>query len=400
MKDADFIVFRDSLQIGNYDSSRSVLNSGDGRYYLINEKTSKLILRLKQSKSWEEVYQYFLIDEDTDLSLEEFKRFVYSVLNISTGETSEKRKSYLRLRLTIIKEKYAGVLGDFLSFLFKKDIFLFVFALFLVINICLLAFTSGNIVLSKDGWSYVIVFLLYSSSIIFHETGHIAACKRFGAEHGGIGIGFYLVFPVFWADVTGLWMLPRKERVITNLAGIHAQLFLNIIYFGAYLITGMPFLLVAADFIVLTSLFQLWPFMRYDGYWILSDILETPNLMKISGRKIKDLLLEWMGKKCLDKRTRKDWYLIIYAFSNTLLTIFYLLFVLTNHSEIVIHYPSVTMQVVTSLVDGHFVSTDFLMNYLIVSLFYYIVVKRSIEFGIKYIRQNRRQLLHMNSLEA
>lgn len=309
-------------------------------------------------------------------------------------------KSYLRLRLTVIKKEFAGALADMISFLFHKNFFPYAFGLLLVVNISFILFTAGQLSISNEGWSYLIVFGIYFISIILHEAGHISACRKFGAHHGGIGVGFYLVFPVFWADVTGLWMLRRKERVITNLAGIHTQLFINTLVIALYLVTGKPYFLLGADVIALSSIFQLWPFMRYDGYWILSDTLEAPNLMKVSAREIKDLLFELIGIKGKGIRNRKDWYLIIYAFSNAFLTILYILYVVINHGEIVVHYPTFTWQLVTDLINGHFVSSDLFVNYLIVTLFYYIVVKKSFDLAYKQIRQNKIHLFRLNSLKV
>ncbi len=388
------------MRVGSYDGSRFVLYNGDGKYYLINKKTKVLVDSLINSSNWDEAYKLFLTGFGDELTLDEFKEFIYSVLHIDNNSESKTRKSYLRLRLTLLNEKIAGSLGGLLTFLFKKKFFLYVFVLLLITNVSFILSTTSDIAISKDGWAYLVIFSIYIFSIVLHEIGHISACRRFGAQHGGIGVGFYLVFPVFWADVTGLWMLPRKERVITNLAGIHTQLFMNMVVMAAAFITGQSFLIIAADFIAMTSIFQLWPFMRYDGYWILSDTLETPNLMKISTSKIKELLLEWFTKREKSTRSYKDWYLIIYAFSNAFLTILYILFVVTNHGEIVIHYPTVTWRLVTSLVNGHFVSSDLLVNYLIVTLFYYIVVKKLFDLLYKYIKSSKYQLFHLNSLKA
>ncbi|HKI46360.1 MAG TPA: hypothetical protein VKA08_13610, partial [Balneolales bacterium] len=249
-------------------------------------------------------------------------------------------------------------------------------------------------------WSYLLVIVIYFLSVILHEVGHISACRKFQSRHGGIGIGFYLVFPVSWADVTGLWMLPRKERLITNLAGIHIQFFMNFFIIAAYFITGKPFLLLAADLIVFSSLFQLWPFMRYDGYWILSDALETPNLMSVSANQIRHLFLEWFGIKEKRGKSQKDWYLIIYAFSNTLLTILYILFIVIKHGEIVVHYPAVTWKLITGLINGHLAGSGLIVNYLMVTLFYYILIKKSYEWINKYIGARGFQLFHLDSTKV
>ena len=401
MNTLDFIALRDSLDVSNYDSVRCVLNNGDGKYYLINERTRDLVTKLKQANSWDEAYGHFMKDERADLTLDEFIKFIHSVLHISNhSDNPDTKKSYLRLRLTIIKKDLAAKLGDAFSFLFQRGSFFYALSILLFANLAFAFFTSRTISPPKDGWSYLIVTIIYIISVFLHEIGHISSCRKFGAKHGGVGIGFYLVFPVSWADVTGLWMLPRKERVITNLAGIYIQLLTNILIIAIYFITGKSYLLLAADLIFVTSLFQLWPFMRYDGYWILSDTLEAPNLMSLSANKFRSLVMEWSGNQPKRKKSSKDWYLIIYAFSNAFLTGLYILYVVVNHGEIVIHYPSVTEQLVISLINGHLTGSELFVNYLVVSLFYYIVIKKTVNFVSTRINLKGFHLFHLSSFKA
>jgi hypothetical protein len=122
--------------------------------------------------------------------------------------------------------------------------------------------------------------------------------------------------------------------------------------------------------------------------------------MSVSANKIRDLSLEWFGMKEKKGKSRKDWYLIIYAFSNTFLTILYILFIATKHGEIVIHYPAVTWELVTGLINGHLAGSEMIVNYLMVTLFYYILVKKSYEWISKYIGNRGLQLFHLDSTEV
>jgi putative peptide zinc metalloprotease protein len=67
------------------------------------------------------------------------------------------------------------------------------------------------------------LLVLYGCSIL-HEFGHAAAGKRFGATPGDIGFGFYFIAPVFFSDLSDVWKLPPKERIIVNLGGIYFEL--------------------------------------------------------------------------------------------------------------------------------------------------------------------------------
>src|SRR5207302_9571443 len=57
----------------------------------------------------------------------------------------------------------------------------------------------------------LLVFALGVVSAGFHEFGHAAACRYAGATPGGMGVGFYLVWPAFYTDVTDAYRLPRRD---------------------------------------------------------------------------------------------------------------------------------------------------------------------------------------------
>ena len=58
-------------------------------------------------------------------------------------------------------------------------------------------------------------------STLFHECGHAAACRYGGAKPGRIGIGIYLVWPVFYTDVTDSYRLTKTGRLRTDLGGVY-----------------------------------------------------------------------------------------------------------------------------------------------------------------------------------
>ncbi len=114
--------------------------------------------------------------------------------------------------------------------------------------------------------------------IVVHELGHLAACARFGAAHGGIGIGVYWCMPVFYADVNGAWMLPRLQRAAVDAGGVYLQCAYVLALGAAYLAwDAAPFLeaMVWTHFLMLHTLN---PVLKYDGYWLLTDLFGVSNL--------------------------------------------------------------------------------------------------------------------------
>ena len=75
-----------------------------------------------------------------------------------------------------------------------------------------------NFDLSKS-IKYFFVIKFFSTTL--HEIGHATATSFFGASHGGIGGGFYLFSPVYFADVTDIWRLKKWQRIVVNVAGVY-----------------------------------------------------------------------------------------------------------------------------------------------------------------------------------
>jgi len=138
--------------------------------------------------------------------------------------------------------------------------------------------------------------LLLFLSVLFHELGHLSACRYFGCPHGEVRAGLYLVFPVLYADVSAAWRLSRKERLVVDLGGVYFQLLLTLPLYLLLLLTQDPLcllLLLQLDAMVLLALN---PFLRFDGYWVCSDLLGVANLRARSLQAPRALLRRIRGK--------------------------------------------------------------------------------------------------------
>jgi Zn-dependent protease len=129
----------------------------------------------------------------------------------------------------------------------------------------------------------VSVFALISMFIImfFHELGHAAAVSRFGLRPSRIGAGFFLIFPALFADVSEIWRLRSRKRIVVNLAGVFVQSWISVLLLIAWLVAPAAFA-PALNAIYLVNLASiaanLIPFAKLDGYWVLADALDCPNL--------------------------------------------------------------------------------------------------------------------------
>lgn len=136
---------------------------------------------------------------------------------------------------------------------------------------------------------------------IIHEFGHGLSCKKFGGECHEMGLMLLVFTPCLYCNVSDSWMLPNKwQRVFIGAAGMYVELILASIatFVWWYSSPGfVNYLALAVVFIcsVSTVVFNGNPLLRFDGYYILMDILEIPNLRQ----KSTEVLKRWFQSFCL-----------------------------------------------------------------------------------------------------
>ncbi len=123
---------------------------------------------------------------------------------------------------------------------------------------------------------------------VLHEFGHGLACKRFGGRCHEMGLMFLVLTPCLYANVSDSWLLKSKwQRAFIAAAGMYVELVIASIAVFVWWFS-MPGLVhhLALNIIVVCSvstlLFNANPLLRYDGYYILADLLEIPNLRQKS----------------------------------------------------------------------------------------------------------------------
>lgn len=141
-------------------------------------------------------------------------------------------------------------------------------------------FTLQNLALT---W---VVFIFVKT---VHEFGHGLTCKHFGGEVHEMGALLIMFTPYLYCNVSDSWLLPdKRRRILVTAAGIFVEMTLAI--FAAWIwMYSAPGLLHQISFNIIftcsvsTLLFNANPLMKFDGYYMLSDALEVPNLKQKSG---------------------------------------------------------------------------------------------------------------------
>ena len=133
-------------------------------------------------------------------------------------------------------------------------------------------------------WTILSFWISLAVVKIIHEFGHGLTAKHFGGEVHEMGMLFLVLTPALYCDVTDSWLLPNKwHRIWISAAGIYVELFLASIatFVWFYSEPGLlNSLSMATMFIcsINTVLFNANPLLRYDGYYVMADWLEIPNL--------------------------------------------------------------------------------------------------------------------------
>ncbi|MGI8854682.1 MAG: hypothetical protein ACR2JW_02940, partial [Thermomicrobiales bacterium] len=162
-------------------------------------------------------------------------------------------------------------------------------------------------------WLTLVLLGVIVVGTAWHEFGHAAALEYGGGEVRGMGMGFYLVYPAFYTDVTDNYRLGRWARVRTDLGGFYFNLIFCLGLVGLYALTGQSFLLLGVLLIDVDIIHQCLPFVRLDGYWTLADITGIPDFFSYMGPFLRSVLP--IKKKEGDEKLPefKRWVKVLFA---------------------------------------------------------------------------------------
>ncbi len=151
---------------------------------------------------------------------------------------------------------------------------------------------QGVLAASNLPWLYVGLVLVK----LVHEFGHAIVCRRYGGEVHTMGVMFLLFTPVPYMDATSSWSFrSRWHRALVGASGMIAELFVAALATfvwaqtapGAVNSIAYNIMFVAS---VSTLLFNANPLLRFDGYYILSDLLDIPNLHQRATAQVRHVV--------------------------------------------------------------------------------------------------------------
>jgi putative peptide zinc metalloprotease protein len=189
---------------------------------------------------------------------------------------------------------------------------------------------------------FVFIFGLVVISAAFHEIGHATGCRYGGAKPGVMGAGLYLVWPAFYTDVTDAYRLGKGGRLRTDLGGVYFNSIFLLATVGLYLLTQVEALLVVVLALQFEMLHQFLPFLRLDGYYVISDLTGVPDIFT----RIKPTLLSLLPGRKPDQRVTelKTWVRAVV----TLWVFATAAFILYAYGMMILHLPRIVGTAIAS----------------------------------------------------
>ncbi len=287
------------------------------------ENVSDLVVRINANTSVN-------VDKDEVLDLQKFlfnnnllhitdEKYTEHLLKKSRGGAQSYFKTllhhYLFIRIPLVKpDRFLDKTLPIAEKFYNKNI-----AIGLLIS-----FFLGLFLISRqwdsfqDSFSSFLSFegaLAYGVAIIFvkilHELGHAYTAKHYGLKVPTMGVAFMVMWPVLYTDTTDSWRLTsQRQRLNIVAAGMMVELSLAVIatllwsFLPEGIFRSMAFMVASVSW-VMTLAVNLNPFMRFDGYYLLSDLLDTPNLQDRSFA-----LAKWWLRRLLFGigETPEEWY--------------------------------------------------------------------------------------------
>lgn len=196
--------------------------------------------------------------------------------------------NYLFFRVPLLNpERLLGWLGQRVGWIYSRKT-LFVMAMLALLDLHLILQHAGELGHHFD-FSFTFEGLLLVGaagmvSKVVHELGHALTARRYGVRVPAMGVAFVVMYPMLYTDTSDSWRLrDKRERLAIASAGMIAE-------FSVALVATL-FWAITPDGAVRSGLFSLafigWlialglnasPFFRFDGYYILSDAVDMPNL--------------------------------------------------------------------------------------------------------------------------
>jgi len=311
------------------------------QYYRFEEEEFAILQMLDGESSLEEIAEQFEQDfPPQTIRVEELQNFIGMlhrsglVLSDSLGQghqlkqrrDEKKRKELLASLSNVLAFRFRGFDPERILEGLYPYVRWFFSAPATIFNLCLASLALTLVIVQFDVFqsrlpgfhaffaaqNWLLMGAVLMVTKVLHEFGHGLSCKHFGGECHEMGVMFLVLTPCLYCNVSDSWMLPNRwHRAAIGAAGMYVEVVIASICTFIWWFTDqhafinkicLNIMFVSS---VSTIMFNANPLLRYDGYYILSDILEIPNLRQ----KASSILSRKLGKWCLGLEEPEDPFL-------------------------------------------------------------------------------------------
>jgi len=213
-------------------------------------------------------------------------------------------RNYLFTRIPLVRpDKFLRKTLPSIAFIWSTQAIV-IWAILTTLGLFLIARSWDQFIATFPDFFNLQGFIFYGIGLIavkiLHECGHAYTAVRYGARISTMGIAVMLLFPMLYTDTTDVWRLrSRRQRLDVDTAGVRMELMVAGLAGLAWALLpdghlrSTAFVLATTGWIL--SLFiNLNPFMRFDGYYFMSDAVGVPNLQERTFAFGKWQLREWL----------------------------------------------------------------------------------------------------------
>jgi putative peptide zinc metalloprotease protein len=203
---------------------------------------------------------------------------------------------------------------------------------------------------------------------VLHELGHAIVARKLGCSVNSMGFALLIFWPVLFTDTTDSWRLKsHRQRALIGAAGVIVELALASVCLTLWNLVDEGYLksalfVLATTTWILTLAINLNPLMRFDGYFVLSDILKVENLQGRSFALANWQLREWLFGFSLEPPEKPRIGLVIFAFATWVYRFFLFLgiaLIIYNYFFKLLGIVLVSLQLFNSLVKPIFKELKF-----------------------------------------
>jgi len=298
------------------------------RYYQLSPEEYSVLMMLDGTVSLREIRRRFELEfAPQRLSLPQVQSFLAMlhssglVISDSPGQAqilvsrtrSERSQRFLKQFSNVLAIRFRGIdPHNFLNWLVPRTRFLFApwcvtFCVGVMLTAVLLAAVRMETLQSRlphfheffGATNLLLLAATLAVTKVLHELGHAVSCRHFGGECHEMGVMLLVMTPCLYCNVSDAWMLPsRWQRIVISAAGIYVELLLSAFCLflwwfsvpGAFNSLCLNVVFVCS---ISTLLFNGNPLLRYDGYYILTDLVEIPNLRQQAGALFRNWMSIW-----------------------------------------------------------------------------------------------------------